>query len=83
MKDTQETGYVHFLLNQRTVPLHQSLPECPFRSDGWCELDAFLRAQRDSLRKAEYDFTCVGEWDLGEFGEVQDGVPVRKRRLRL
>ncbi|GLB07241.1 hypothetical protein AtubIFM57258_002570 [Aspergillus tubingensis] len=83
MKDTGETEYVHFLLNQRTVPLHKSLPECSFRSDGWCELDAFLRAQRDSLRKAEYDFTCVGEWDLGEFGEVQDGVPVRKEGMKL
>ncbi|KAI2827372.1 hypothetical protein CBS133816_6481 [Aspergillus niger] len=65
MKHTAETEYVHFLLNQRTVPLHKSLPECSFRSDGWCELDAFLRAQKDSLRKAEYDFSCV--WD---------GVPV-------
>ncbi|KAI2916374.1 hypothetical protein CBS147320_9656 [Aspergillus niger] len=76
MKHTAETEYVHFLLNQRTVPLHKSLPECSFRSDGWCELDAFLRAQKDSLRKAEYDFSCVGEWDLGEFGDVWDGVPV-------
>ncbi|CAK48535.1 uncharacterized protein An15g07000 [Aspergillus niger] len=72
----RQTEYVHFLLNQRTVPLHKSLPECSFRSDGWCELDAFLRAQKDSLRKAEYDFSCVGEWDLGEFGDVWDGVPV-------
>ncbi|GLA00029.1 hypothetical protein AnigIFM60653_007096 [Aspergillus niger] len=79
MKHTGETEYVHFLLNQRTVPLHKSLPECSFRSDGWCELDAFLRAQKDSLRKAEYDFSCVGEWDLGEFGDVWDGVPIRRR----
>ncbi|GKZ76597.1 hypothetical protein AnigIFM56816_006864 [Aspergillus niger] len=78
MKHTGETEYVHFLLNQRTVPLHKSLPECSFRSDGWCELDAFLRAQKDSLRKAEYDFSCVGEWDLGNFGDVWDGVPVRR-----
>ncbi|RDH31170.1 histidine phosphatase superfamily [Aspergillus welwitschiae] len=78
MKHTGETEYVHFLLNQCTVPLHKSLPECSFRSDGWCELDAFLRAQKDSLQKAEYDFSCVGEWDLGDFGDVWDGVPVRK-----
>ncbi|GLA28606.1 hypothetical protein AnigIFM63326_006193 [Aspergillus niger] len=79
LKHTGETEYVHFLLNQRTVPLHKSLPECSFRSDGWCELDAFLRAQKDSLQKAEYDFSCVGEWDLGEFGDVWDGVPIRRR----
>ncbi|OJJ66949.1 hypothetical protein ASPBRDRAFT_48490 [Aspergillus brasiliensis CBS 101740] len=84
LKHTKETEYVHFLLNQRTVPLHQSLPECcPFRSDGWCELGAFLRGQRDSLRKAEYDFSCWGEWDLGEFGEVRDGVPVRRGKSGL
>ncbi|GKZ28335.1 hypothetical protein AbraIFM66950_003592 [Aspergillus brasiliensis] len=84
LNHTKETEYVHFLLNQRTVPLHQSLPECcPFRSDGWCELDAFLRAQRDSLRKAEYDFSCWGKWDLGEFGEVWDGVPVRRGGSKL
>ncbi|OOF91715.1 hypothetical protein ASPCADRAFT_177108 [Aspergillus carbonarius ITEM 5010] len=77
LKDTLETRYIHFLVNQRTVPLHKSFPEdCPYRSDGWCELDSFLAVQRQSLDKAKYDYSCVGDWKLGDFGEVQDGVPL-------
>ncbi|PYH98477.1 acid phosphatase, partial [Aspergillus ellipticus CBS 707.79] len=74
---TEETEYVHFLVNQRTVPLHASFPkECRHRHDGWCELKAFLDVQKKSLHKAKYDYACVGDWELGKFGDVQDGVPV-------
>ncbi|RAL04804.1 histidine phosphatase family protein [Aspergillus ibericus CBS 121593] len=78
LKDTPETKYIHFLVNQRTVPLHSSFPDeyCPYRSDGWCELDAFLDLQRQSLEKAKWDYSCVGEWELGGFGEVGDGIPL-------
>ncbi|PWY88923.1 acid phosphatase [Aspergillus heteromorphus CBS 117.55] len=73
---TGETEYVHFLMNQRTVPLHSSFAECEERRDGWCELGTFLKVQKRSLERAKYDFSCVGEWELGRFGDVNDGVPL-------
>ncbi|TKA64876.1 hypothetical protein B0A55_09727, partial [Friedmanniomyces simplex] len=39
------TTYIHFILNQRTLPLGVSFPACGMRDDGWCELATFLEVQ--------------------------------------
>jgi hypothetical protein len=70
------TKYVHFIQNQRTIPLHLSIKGCEVRDDGWCELSAFLKAQKDNIVKAQYDFTCNGNWTVKPWGTVRDGVPV-------
>ncbi|KAJ5765836.1 hypothetical protein N7520_005395 [Penicillium odoratum] len=72
---TNETTYIHVLLNQRTVPLHASFSACEYRDDGWCELDTFMRIQKESLEKSKFDYTCNGNWTYGGFGTVTDGVP--------
>lgn len=57
----RETSYVHFVLNQRTVPLGFSFPECDAsRVDGWCELETFLRVQEEMPKLANFDETCYG-----------------------
>lgn len=56
-----ETRYVHFVLNQRTVPLGRSFPECDAaRVDGWCELETFLRVQEEMPRLADFEEICFG-----------------------
>ncbi|KAB8235574.1 histidine phosphatase family protein [Aspergillus alliaceus] len=72
---TGETTYVHFLQNQRTLPLHRSFRECEYRSDGWCELSTFLKIQKRSLEKAKFKYSCRGNWTVGTYGDVTDGVP--------
>ncbi|OQE21273.1 hypothetical protein PENSTE_c012G05655 [Penicillium steckii] len=72
---TGETRYVHFIQNQRTVPLHASFHACEKRDDGWCELSTFLEVQRESLSKAEYQHACFGDWTMKNYGAVRDGVP--------
>ncbi|KAL2809564.1 histidine phosphatase superfamily [Aspergillus granulosus] len=72
---TGKTRYVHFMLNQRTVPLHASFDECEYRDDGWCELETFLKVQKRSLEKAQFEYSCEGDWELGPYGSVTDGVP--------
>ncbi|KAL4898794.1 histidine phosphatase superfamily [Aspergillus ambiguus] len=72
---TAETFYIHFLQNQRTLPLHASFPECEVRDDGWCELDTFMAIQKQSLEKAQFEYACYGNWTMPEYGEVTDGVP--------
>lgn len=72
----EKTKYVHFVLNQRTLPLGKSFPECdPERRDGWCELDTFLKIQDEMLAKAEFDYACFGDYPAVPFGEVTDGAP--------
>lgn len=71
-----ETTYVHFIINQRTLPLGESFPECGKRADGWCEVNTFLQTQKDSLAKSKYDFSCNGDYPPAPYGSVTDGVPI-------
>jgi hypothetical protein len=73
------TSYVHFILNQRTIPLGRSLEACGERDDGWCEMDTFLEVQKEQIELADYEFACFGEYQHGEYGDVTDGRPVRKK----
>jgi len=75
--DGGETKYVHFVLNQRTVPLGWSLPDCGVdRVDGWCELQTFLKAQEEMSSLARFDYACFGEYPTSEYGTVLDGAPL-------
>ena len=74
--DGKETKYVHFVLNQRTLPLGWSLPECDAaRVDGWCELETFLQVQDKMPELAKFDHACFGEYSPPEYGTVLDGTP--------
>ena len=72
-----QTKYVHFIINQRTVPLGVSIPECEQRTDGWCELNTFLKFQQSSLAKAQYDYSCNGNYPVVPYGSVTDGAPIQ------
>ncbi|OJD29096.1 3-phytase a precursor [Diplodia corticola] len=72
------TKYIHFVLNQRTVPLHASFAECERRDDGWCELETFMEVQKTKLAEAEYEWSCWGDYPPVPYGTVTDGVPVAK-----
>ncbi|TQN74499.1 3-phytase A, partial [Colletotrichum shisoi] len=71
-----ETKYVHFILNQRTVPLGWSFPECDVeRKDGWCEFETFLQVQQEMPKLADYDKACHGDIETVPYGVVYDGRP--------
>lgn len=69
------TKYIHFILNQRTLPLHKSFSGCPYRDDGWCELTTWLDIQKDSLAQAQYNYSCNGVYPAVPYGNVTNGVP--------
>ncbi|GKT55460.1 histidine acid phosphatase [Colletotrichum tofieldiae] len=76
-EDGGETKYVHFILNQRTVPLGWSFPECDAeRKDGWCEFETFLKVQEDMPELAGYDRACHGDIETVPYGVVYDGRPL-------
>lgn len=71
-----ETKYIHFVLNQRTLPLGKSFPECDaHRKDGWCELDTFIKVQEAMSEKARFDHACFGDYPPVKYGDVTDGAP--------
>lgn len=70
------TTYIHFVLNQRTLPLGTSFPACGLRDDGWCELTTFLEIQSASLEESQYDYACNGDYTVGPYGDITNGVPV-------
>lgn len=71
-----ETTYIHFVLNQRTLPLGESFPECdPGRLDGWCELETFMAVQAGMAERARFDHACFGDYEKVPYGEVTDGAP--------
>lgn len=74
--DGKETKYIHFVLNQRTLPLGKSFPECgPDRVDGWCELETFLKVQEKMPERAKFDYSCFGAYEKEPYGDIIDGVP--------
>ncbi|KAJ4292699.1 hypothetical protein N0V90_009362 [Kalmusia sp. IMI 367209] len=72
------TRYVHFLVNQRTVPLGRSLKACGERIDGWCEMETFLDVQKEQIEKADFEYACFGDYEMGMYGDVRDGRPPRE-----
>lgn len=73
--DGTETKYIHLTISQRTVPLGYSYPECGIRDDGWCELDTFMKILGGLLEQAKYEFSCFGNYEPADWGEITDGVP--------
>lgn len=80
--DGPPTTYIHFVLNQRTLPLGVSFPACGRRDDGWCELETFLEVQSRSLEHAQFEFACFGKYEAVPYGEITDGVPLATSRVR-
>lgn len=72
------TRYIHFILNQRTLPAYPSFQECGDRDDGWCELSTFLEIQASSLNLSQYEYACFGDWPVPAYGTVTDGAPLAR-----
>ncbi|EME45679.1 hypothetical protein DOTSEDRAFT_171250 [Dothistroma septosporum NZE10] len=70
------TRYIHFILNQRTIPLGASFAKCGNRDDGWCELTTFMDIQATKLQEAEYNYSCNGNYAAVPYGTLNNGVPL-------
>ena len=69
------TMYVHFVLNQRTLPLGRSYPQCGQLENGWCEMGAFLNATANIVRDAQFEYSCFGNYSSVPYGTLTNGVP--------
>jgi hypothetical protein len=69
------TQYIHFILNQRTLPLGRSFPQCGNRTDGWCELGTFIQVQSTKFNESQYEYACFGSYSSLPYGTLNNGVP--------
>jgi len=67
--------YIHFILNQRTLPLGRSFPACGNRTDGWCELNTFIGLLNTTYATSQYNYSCNGKYAAVPFGNLTNGVP--------
>lgn len=70
-----ETLYIHFVLNQRTIPLGRSYEQCGDLKNGWCEMGAFLDATKDIVEESQYEYACFGDYEAVPYGMIENGVP--------
>jgi hypothetical protein len=70
------TTYVHVTLSQRTIPLWKSYSQCEERDDGWCEMSSYLDALSGLLERAQYEYSCFGQYPAPGYGNITDGVPL-------
>jgi Histidine phosphatase superfamily (branch 2) len=71
------TSYVHFTLNQRTIPLNASYTQCGDRDDGWCELGTFMKILDGLLEVADFEYACFANYSTPAYGSITNGVEPR------
>ena len=76
--DGGPTTYVHFILNQRTLPLGKSYKQCGDLQNGWCEINDFLAATSTALEDAQFEYSCFGDYPEVPYGTLTNGVPKPK-----
>ncbi|KAL9057901.1 MAG: hypothetical protein Q9162_002028 [Coniocarpon cinnabarinum] len=69
------TMYVHFILNQRTIPLGASYQQCGHLQNGWCEMSAFLNATSNIVAKSQFEYACFTNYSSVPYGTLTNGVP--------
>lgn len=74
-EEGNQTQYIHMTISQRTLPLGFSYPECGLRDDGWCEFNTFMKVLSGLLETAQYDYSCWGNYTVGPWGSITNGVP--------
>ena len=66
------------IINDGVTPL-TSLHGCKENKDGLCDLDAFIKAEKQIVEEVDWDWGCLGDWVIPEGGwETVAGDPPAK-----
>lgn len=68
--------FIHFTLNQRTVPLDAKYGNGYKQGDGWANLSSWLKGMSVRNELAEWNYACYGEYDFDGI-DITDGRPPR------
>ncbi|KAF9533657.1 phytase [Crepidotus variabilis] len=71
---------IRIIINDGVVPL-TGIKGCPQQKDGMCSVDAFVKAQKETIEDADWDWECHGDWEVpaGNEWETISGTPPRKK----
>ncbi|QRW13206.1 histidine phosphatase family containing protein [Ceratobasidium sp. AG-Ba] len=76
---THSEPQLRVIINDGVVPL-DGLEGCPKDKDGMCSVDKFVEAQKASIKQADFEWTCRGDWQVppGPEWNTTTGVPPAK-----
>ncbi|KAG8705871.1 hypothetical protein FRC08_001398, partial [Ceratobasidium sp. 394] len=67
------------IINDGVVPL-DGLQGCPTDKNGMCAVGTFAAAQLETIKQADFEWTCRGDWNIppGSEWNTTTGVPPAK-----
>jgi hypothetical protein len=77
--DKPETQ-IRVIINDGVVPL-TGLRGCPEEKDGMCPLPTFVEAQKETIRNTDWEWGCLGDWEISEGWQTTTGEPPKKGKL--
>ncbi|KAG8704002.1 hypothetical protein FRC09_003832 [Ceratobasidium sp. 395] len=80
---THSEPQVRVIINDGVVPLN-GLEGCPTDKNGMCAVDAFVAAQCATIERADFEWTCRGDWNVppGPEWNTSTGMPPTKPGTR-
>lgn len=74
--EDEQDDFIHFTLNQRTVPLDTRKYGSGYRkNDGWAKLGSWLSGISDRNEMAAWNYACYGEYEFDGI-DFTDGRPI-------
>ncbi|KAG8744060.1 hypothetical protein FRC10_010845 [Ceratobasidium sp. 414] len=79
---THSEPQLRVIINDGVVPL-DGLQGCPADKNGMCAVDTFVAAQRATIKQADFEWTCRGDWNVppGPEWNTTTGMPPAKPRV--
>ncbi|KAG8708027.1 hypothetical protein FRC08_000153, partial [Ceratobasidium sp. 394] len=76
---THSEPQLRVIINDGVVPL-DGLQGCPTDKNGMCAVGTFAAAQRETIKQADFEWTCRGDWNIppGPEWNTTTGVPPAK-----
>ena len=54
---------IRIIINDAVAPL-TGIRGCPKQADGMCPVDTFVAAQKEIIRKTDWEYDCSGNWTV-------------------
>ena len=63
---------IRIIINDGVTPL-TGIKGCPDQKDGMCDVETFVKAQKEIIGKTDWRYDCHGDWEVPEGWETVSG----------